>query len=270
MLVKIGQVNVSGPGWRIRQLQHKPNFDFSSRGGANTVCISEDDETNTQDLSFQLQAVGGCDLEDIYDRRIAALEAELALANSSNGHIVFKQKIDDWEYRRELVAGVLEYNQFTFRYGRKPKFPGELRIRIRNSRILDPVDAKAAQATWVADTYKAVLVMSNTTAAAEYLTSPELGDLTTIDRFDGSGYADLTLLNRTRTAPYLKSADLVWTNLGNGTRQIAGIVIIKFVTNDADSPIVAWIPSSNWGSNFDPGGTTIRFTVNALALAIEP
>lgn len=270
MLYKIGSVSISGPGWRVQKNTHKNNFDFSATGGGNVVCQSEDDETNTRDLTFQLWALGGCDLGDIFDRRIQALEDELALANSSSGHLVYLEKIDTYELRRELVAGKLDYNQFHLQLRRRPKYAAELTIRIRNSRILDPVTAKAAQATWVADTFKAVLVMSNSTASAEYVGATNIGDLTTIDRMDGSGYADLTLLNRVRVAPYLKSADMVWTNLGSGTRQIAGIVIIKFVTNDADSPIVAWIPSSNWGSNFDPGGTTIRFTVNALALAIEP
>lgn len=271
MLIKIGDVNIAGPGWRVKKLAHKPNFDFSSRGGSAVVCQSEDDENTTLDLSFQVYALGGCDLNEIDTLRVAALESELALANSSNGHLVYHEKVDNWSYRRELVAGVYEPNEFELRYRRRPKFAGELRIRVRNSRILEPVMAKAAQAAWVADTYKAVLVMSNTTAAAEYLTDTFIGQITTIDRFDGSGYADLTLLNRVRVAPYLHAADMVWVNLGNGTRQIAGIIIIKFVTNDADSPIVAWIPSSTWGSgNFDPGGTTIRFSVNAKALAIEP
>lgn len=270
MLYKIGQVSISGPGWRVQKNTHKNNFDFSASNGGSVVCQSEDDETNTRDLSFQVWALGGCDLGDIFDRRIQALEDELALANSSSGHLVYLEKIDTYELRRELVAGKLDYNQFHLQLRRRPKYAAELSIRIRNSRILDPVTAKASQSTWVADTYKAVLVMSNTTAATEYLTAVNLGNLTTIDRFDGAGYADFTLLNRVRTAPYLKTADIVWTNLPNGTRQIAGMVIIKFVTNDADSPIVAWIPSSNWGSNFDPNGTTIRFTVNARALAIEP
>lgn len=160
MIYKIGDVNIAGPGWRVAKKTHKNNFDFTASSSSTTVCLSEDDETTTHDITFQIYALGGCDLGDIFERRIQALEAELALANSSNGHIIYKEKIDTYEYRREIVAGKLDYNEFYLQLRRKPKYAAELSIRIRNSRILETVTAKAAQATWAADVYKAVMVMS--------------------------------------------------------------------------------------------------------------
>ena len=90
MLVKIGDVNVAGPGFRIEQLSQKPNFNFSSNG--QNLCASED-TSSEEELSFQVFALGGCELDDIYDLRVEALQDQLDLANSHSGHMVYYQRI---------------------------------------------------------------------------------------------------------------------------------------------------------------------------------
>lgn len=114
------------------------------------------------------------------------------------------------------------------------------------------------------DDMRMLLVMSNTTADTDVdLVNP--ADFGTLDEMDGAGYARKTLAgesvtfdaanNRgeaTFTAP-------VWATLGNGTRAVVGSVLIKFVTNDADSINVAFF---DLGS-ITPGGSDLTLTPNA-------
>jgi len=109
MIVKIGEVNIAGPNFRVQQTGNKSNFNFTGSGNGNSVCVSEDDESTTRDLTFQAWALGGCSVADA-QARVDAVQAQLDLANSSNGHIVFYQRIDDWVYRRELVSGKIDFN----------------------------------------------------------------------------------------------------------------------------------------------------------------
>lgn len=112
------------------------------------------------------------------------------------------------------------------------------------------------------NTIKARLVMTNTTVDTENDAKNFLSDFTTIDVCDSSGYTDKTLSTLTVTQDDTNdlakwTADnLTWTSLATCTRQIQGVLIYKFVTNDAGSTPICFVQFS---SNKTPDGSD--FTV---------
>lgn len=112
------------------------------------------------------------------------------------------------------------------------------------------------------DTIKARLVMTNTTVDTENDAKTYLSDFTTIDVCDSSGYTDKTL--STLTVTQVDASDLAkwtadnltWTSLATCTRQVQGVLIYKFVTNDAASFPICFVQFS---SNKTPDGSD--FTV---------
>jgi hypothetical protein len=115
-------------------------------------------------------------------------------------------------------------------------------------------------------TLKIRMVMTNTTCDTEdeKLT---MSGFTTIDVADGANYAEKTLANQVVAIDQVNNrgeftADAVtYTALGVGTRQYQGIVIYKFVTNDADSIPIFWIDSG--GFPFWGNGSNVTLTWNA-------
>ncbi|MGF2075644.1 hypothetical protein, partial [Enterococcus casseliflavus] len=57
--------------------------------------------------------------------------------------------------------------------------------------------------------------------------------------------------------------DFVWSSLGNGTRQVQGMGVHEFITNDAGSFPLAWVEFSG---TINPGGSTLTVAVNAEGL----
>jgi hypothetical protein len=110
------------------------------------------------------------------------------------------------------------------------------------------------------------LVMTNTDADtntdAEFIAS-----FASLDEMDGANYVRKALANETVTADLTNdrgefTADAVtWSALGNGTRQLEGIVLFRHVTNDADSIPIAFIDPPGWPLN--PGGADLTVTPNA-------
>lgn len=119
------------------------------------------------------------------------------------------------------------------------------------------------------DTLKVALVMTNTTADTEK-DKATLSGFTTLDRGDGTNYADKTLASVTDTEDntnhraYIDCADVTWSALGAGTRNYQGAVVYKFVTDDTDSIPVAYIDSG--GFPFAGNGGDVTMQINAAGL----
>lgn len=119
------------------------------------------------------------------------------------------------------------------------------------------------------DDLRARLLMTNTTADTEN-NKATLSAYTTLDTFDGSGATNNLAL--TGEAVNVDSGnnriecdadDAAYGALGNGTRQIQGVLLFFFVTNDADSVPLAFLQFS---SNFNPGGATVTITWDAQGI----
>jgi len=110
------------------------------------------------------------------------------------------------------------------------------------------------------------LCMTNTTMDTEE-DIEFVGSVTTLDEMDGANYVRKQCESQTVTADTTNNrgefdfADITWTNLGAGTRQVAGFFIYIYVTNDADSPVLAWVDSGGFPFSANGGNFTIQ--VNA-------
>lgn len=117
--------------------------------------------------------------------------------------------------------------------------------------------------------FRVLLVMSNTTADTEE-DKTTISGFTTLDEYDGANYARVALANQVVAEDTVNnrgemSADAwVYTALGVGTRQAVGMVIFKFVTNDADS--VPYVYNDTGGFPFDGNGGNVTITPNAEGL----
>lgn len=118
---------------------------------------------------------------------------------------------------------------------------------------------------FAANDIRIALVMTNTTADTEQ-DMQFVGSLTTLDEMDGANYARQTLANESvnedaaNNRAEFDATDAVFTNLGAGTRNVAGIVLYKHVTNDADSPLIAYIDD---GFPYTANGATLTIQWNA-------
>lgn len=115
------------------------------------------------------------------------------------------------------------------------------------------------------DDIRAIGVMTNTTADTE-IDVDNTGSLTTLDEMDGTNYARKTCDNQavatddSNDRAEFTSDALVWSSLGNGTRQMQGVLFHEFVTNDAGSFPFFF---SEFTSTINPGGSTLTVTPNA-------
>lgn len=99
------------------------------------------------------------------------------------------------------------------------------------------------------DDIRILLVMTNTTADTEDSGISTVGNFTTLDHFDGTSYsttAGITLAGETVTADTANRrsefdvTDVAGLAYGDGTREIAGLLYIKFVTDVATSIPIAY------------------------------
>lgn len=97
------------------------------------------------------------------------------------------------------------------------------------------------------ETIGVALVMANSTAGEEDASMSYVGDLTTLDEFDGANYARKTLsgvtLERDDLTPraVLKANNVTWEDLGQGTRDGAGLLFYVVRNNDADHELLAFV-----------------------------
>lgn len=119
------------------------------------------------------------------------------------------------------------------------------------------------------DDIRVRMCMTNTTCDTER-DKTFLDQFTTLDTMDGANYVDKALANEVVNADEpndraeFDGDDLVWTALGAGTRQVAGLVVYKFVTNDAASVPLFWVDS---GFPITANGGDVTVTWNAEGIA---
>lgn len=119
------------------------------------------------------------------------------------------------------------------------------------------------------DDIRCLLVMTNTTADtdqdAEFVAS-----IGTLDEMDGANYVRKALAGEAvsqddpNNRGEFDASDVTWTALGAGARSVAGLVIFQFVTNDADSPVLAYVDTG--GFPYVANGADLTITWNAEGL----
>lgn len=111
---------------------------------------------------------------------------------------------------------------------------------------------------FTADTFKLELVMSNTTAGSE-VNVTTMGGFTTRDSCDAVGYpaggvalASLTVSDDAGgNRGYFDAADVTFSSLAAGTRQVAGMILYKFITSLSASLPIAYFDTPGfpfWGN----------------------
>lgn len=116
------------------------------------------------------------------------------------------------------------------------------------------------------DDIRVMLVMSNTTGDTEEDTE-FISDLTTLDEMDGANYARTALASEAVTADTANdrgefdAADITFTSLGAGTRQVVGAVLYKYNASDDAADLIAYIDSG--GFPFTASGANVTITWNA-------
>jgi hypothetical protein len=114
------------------------------------------------------------------------------------------------------------------------------------------------------DDMRAILCMTNTTADTD-VDADNTGTYT-LDECDGANYARKTMdtqavaTDDANDRAEWDADDLVFTSLGNGTRQLQGVLIHEFITDDASSFPLAFVEFS---STINPGGSTLTVSWNA-------
>ena len=120
------------------------------------------------------------------------------------------------------------------------------------------------------DTIKARLCMTNTTCDTENTTISDLADFTTIDVCDSAGYSDKTLTNCAvnidtgNVRIELDADDPTWSALAACTRDIQGVLIYLFDTDDANSIPIMFV---DFTSDITPDGSDLTIPWNAEGIA---
>ncbi len=115
-----------------------------------------------------------------------------------------------------------------------------------------------------ADDLRLLLLMTNTTADTDVDADNTSGY--TLDECDGTNYARVALANEAvnvddaNDRAEFDADDVVFTSLGNGTRQLQGALIHEHITNDAGSFPFSW---TDFSSTINPGGSTFSIQFNA-------
>jgi hypothetical protein len=93
-----------------------------------------------------------------------------------------------------------------------------------------------------------------------------------LDEYDGANYVRKSFANEIFNEDQgndrgeFDADDVVWTALGAGASNIAGALIFKFVTNDADSIPLFWVESGGIsGFNGNTGNFTIQWNAEGIA-----
>lgn len=114
---------------------------------------------------------------------------------------------------------------------------------------------------------RAALLMTNTTADTEVDAMNFIASYTTLDECDATGYARVALTGEAvntddaNNRSEFDANDASFTGLGgDATRAVQGVLIFKFVTNDADSIPIAFI---DFASDIPATATQIDIPWNA-------
>lgn len=125
------------------------------------------------------------------------------------------------------------------------------------------------------DDIRAALVMTGTTCDTENDGIATCANFTTADEFDGVGYTsggvaltgEAVAIDTTNDRAEFDAADVTGLSYANGTRQIAGILLIKFNTTFADSMPIAYIDSGGFPVNGASLGSIVWNQEGVLQLA---
>ena len=119
---------------------------------------------------------------------------------------------------------------------------------------------------------RAMLVMSNTTADTEN-TKTTISGFTTLDEMDGAGYTRQALTgeavatDNTNNRGEFTANDITFLNVSAGTRAVAGCILYRFITTDADHIPIAWIDTAgSIAFPFTPNGGNIKIAANVEGL----
>lgn len=103
----------------------------------------------------------------------------------------------------------------------------------------------------------------NGTASHEFVATPSvLGELS------GTGYTRKTLASKTATADTSNARaefdadDVAWTGINAGTA--AGLIILRFVTTDADSPLIGYIDTGGFPITTNGGDVTVQWNAEGI------
>jgi hypothetical protein len=124
--------------------------------------------------------------------------------------------------------------------------------------------------TWHTSDIRVLLVMSNTTADTDQ-DAATISGIGTLDEYNGASYARKTFAgiatneDDPNNRAEMDADDITWSTLGVGTRQAVGMVVYKFVTNDADSIPILFIDSG--GFPFDGNGSNVAVAWNGEGIA---
>lgn len=265
MIIKLGDVNIAGPGFQVAEVANKSNFTVG--GGRGGSCATAT-ESSKRTLDYKVHARGGCDLGLARAYELAErIQDELDLANANRGHMLYYKKLDNYTLRRELMGGKIDYVNMELQYSRKRIVAMDISVEIQDSVIIGPVlPANISGGEWTDtnEVYKAVLV----TTGSSVLTEPApnfLAGYATLDEFAGANYArvELPATGRTISGDQYHAADISFPRLGNDNLPIGAVVIIRLVNDDTDSPVTGVLPLYE---SFNPNGLTTTFKVNAKGL----
>jgi hypothetical protein len=274
VIIKIGNVNIAGPGYIVEELGMRQNLNISSSGSSKLACPEDGsaEDNRAEDYQFNVYAQQQCDIVRAFQLE-DRVQKEIDKAIDNQGHLTYYYNLEGYIRRREIISGTLGERLPELKFKSKRTVAFELDIETHHSKLLEPVRARnfgphglMYAVDWENDSIQAHLVMTNTTVAAEQITAEYLTDFTVLDEFDGANYTSIEVPDKTVVGNAYKAGDLVWNLLGNGTRQIEGIVIAEY------NVFLGYIPASTWtgGSfetgQFDPGGDTITFPVNLYGL----
>lgn len=120
------------------------------------------------------------------------------------------------------------------------------------------------------DDIRVALVMTNTSADTDK-DAATISAFGTLDEFDGIGYSRQALGNEAVAADNANdrgefdAGDVQWSAVQAGSRDIAGILVLKHVTDDSDSIPLAYIDADDAGllPTLTPNGGSIIITWNA-------
>lgn len=119
----------------------------------------------------------------------------------------------------------------------------------------------------------ALLSTNNSLGTAGQEDVATIAAITTLDEFNGAGYVRKALTTKTVNAvnasdlANFDADDVLWAALGAGVRSIAGILLFRQVTSDADSVPIAFINSGGFPFNGNGGDVTIQWNAAGILQA---
>lgn len=119
---------------------------------------------------------------------------------------------------------------------------------------------------------RVALVMTNTTADTEQDIGLMNG-FSVLDEMDGAAYVRKALANEIinqddpNNRAEFDADNVTWTALGAGTRAVAGMIVYKHVTVDADSIPIMWIDTGGFPYTANGGDLTINWNAEGILQA---